>query len=83
MVAPPTLHYRRINNQRQFDFSKFNANLRKSSSPKLLKKILSYCTQISPRVCEIQFCLDGDANYSIGETIAKENLNLANFMQTL
>ena len=32
--------------QRQFEHSKFNANLWKSSSPKLLNGILRYCKQI-------------------------------------
>ena len=40
------LHYQRINSQRPFEHRKFDANLCKSSSPKLLDKILRYCTQI-------------------------------------
>ena len=40
------LHYWRNNSQRQFEHRKFDANLRKSSSQKLLNRILRYCTQI-------------------------------------
>ena len=40
------LHYWRNNSQRQFEHRKFDANLLKSSSPKLLDKILRYFIQI-------------------------------------
>ena len=40
------LHYLRNNSERQFEHRKFDANLLKSSSPKLLNKILRYYIQI-------------------------------------
>ena len=50
----------------------------KKSSPKLLDKILRYCTQKSSWVCVIKVCSNGGDNYIIGEIIAKDNLNIAN-----
>ena len=58
-------------------------DLLKSSSPKLLHKILRYYIQIySPSVCVIKVCSNGGATYIIGEIIAKDNLNIENLMQT-
>ena len=45
----------------------------KSSSPKLHK--------ISPWVCVIKACSNGQAIYIIVEIIAKDNLNIENLMQ--
>ena len=36
----------------------------------------------SPWVCVIKFCSNGGATYTIGEIIAKDNLNIGNLMQT-
>ena len=36
----------------------------------------------SPWVCVIKVCTDGGATYIIGKIIAKDNLNIANLMQT-
>ena len=36
----------------------------------------------SPWVCVIKVCSNGGASYIIGEIIAKDNLNIAKFMQT-
>ena len=49
------LHYWRNNSQRQFEHSKLNANLRKSSSPKLLNRILRYYTQIVLGYVQLKF----------------------------
>ena len=68
------LHYWRNNSQRQFEHRKFDANLGKSSSPKLLDKILTN----SPWVCVIKVCSNGGAIYIIGDIIAKDNLNREN-----
>ena len=76
------LHYWRNNSQRQFKHRKFEANLGKSSSPKLLNKILRYYIQNSPWVCVIKVCSNGGATYIIGEIIAKDNFNIENLMQT-
>ena len=35
-----------------------------------------------PWVCVIKVCSNGGTNYIIGEIIAKDNLNIENFMQT-
>ena len=77
MVAPPT--YWQNNDQRQFEHSKFYANLYKSSS-KLIHRILGYRTQIVLEI--INVCLIGDAIYIIVEIIVKDNLNIKNLMQT-
>ena len=56
----------------------------KSSSPKLLKRILRYYIQIflnSPWVCVIKVCSNGGSTYIIGAIIAKDNLNIENLMQ--
>ena len=74
------LHYWRNNSQRQFEHRKFDANVWKSSSPKLLDKILRHTN--SPWVCVIKVCSNGGATYIIGEIIAKDNLNIENLMQT-
>ena len=76
------LHYWRNNSQRQFEHRKFDANVWKSSSPKLLNKILRYLHTNSPWVCVIKVCSNGGATYIIGETLAKDNLNIENLMQT-
>ena len=52
--------------------------VRKSSSPKLLNKILRYCTQAVLGYSVIKFCSNGAATYIILEIIAKDNLNIAN-----
>ena len=75
------LHYWRNNSQRQFEHRKFDADLQKSSSPKLLHKILRYYIQIVLG-CVIKVCSYGGATYIIGAIIAKDNLNLENLMQT-
>ena len=49
------LHYWRNNRQRLFEHRKFDANLWKSSSPKLLKKILRYCTKIDLGYLQLKF----------------------------
>ena len=69
------LHYQRNYSQRQFEHRNFDANLLKSSSPKLLDKFLRYYIQI---VCVIKVCSNGGATYIICEIIAKDNLNIAN-----
>ena len=38
--------------------------------------------QKSPQVCVIEVCSNGNATYIISEILAKDNLNIANFMQT-
>ena len=76
------LHYWRNNSQRQFENRKFDANLWKSSSPKLLNKILSILHTNSPWVCVIKVCSNGCATNIMGEIIAKDNLNIENLMQT-
>ena len=40
------LHYLRNNSERQFEHRKFDANLLRSSSPKLLNRILRYYMKI-------------------------------------
>ena len=45
------LHYLRNNSEKQFEHRKFDANLLKSSSPKLLNKSLRYYIQISLGMC--------------------------------
>ena len=77
------LHYWRNNGQRQFEHRKFDANVWKSSSPKLLNKILRYYIQIVlGYVFTFKVCSSGGAIYIIGEKIAKDNLNIENLMQT-
>ena len=76
------LHYWRNNSQRQFEHRKFDANLYKSSTPKLFNKTLRYYIQNSPWVCVIKVCSNGGATYIIGKIIAKDNLNIENLMQT-
>ena len=58
-------------------------NHRKSSSPKLLNRILRYITHTNgPWACVIKICSNGGVAYIIGEIIDKNNLNIANLMQT-
>ena len=76
------LHYWQNNSQRQFEHRKFDANVWKSSPPKLLNKILRYYIRYSPWVCVIKVCSNGGTTYLIGEIIAKDNLNIENLMQT-
>ena len=59
------LHYWRNNSQRQFEHRKFDANLWKSSSPKLLNKILILHTN-GPWVCVIKVCSNSGVTYIIG-----------------
>ena len=54
------LYNRRINNQRQFEHRKFNANLWKSC-PKLLQRIPRYYTQIVLVYLLIKVCSNGGA----------------------
>ena len=84
------LHYEQINSQGQFENKKFEYGKMqklgflfimrplKSFSPKLLNKILRYCTL---GMCH-KVCSNGGATFIIGEKIVKDNLNIANLMQT-
>ena len=49
------LYYWRNNSQRQFEHRKFDANLLKSSSPKLLNKIYRYYIQIVLGYVQLKF----------------------------
>ena len=76
------LHYWGNNSQRQFGHTKFNAYLQKSYSPKLLGRILRFCTQIVLWACVIKVCSNGGTTNIIGEIIAQNNLNIVYLMQT-
>ena len=70
------LHNWQNNSQRQFEHSKFNANICKSSSPKLLDKILRYLIKIVLGYVKSKFV------QTVAPPIAKDNLNIENLMQT-
>ena len=56
-------------------------DLLKSSSPKLLDRILRYCTQTVFWYVLLR-CSNSGATYIMGKIIAKNNLNIVNLMQT-
>ena len=59
-----------------------NADLQKSSSQKLLNKILRYCKHIVLGLCVIKVvCSNGGATYIMGEIIVKDTLNIRNLLQ--
>ena len=79
MVMQPTL----MASQRQFEYNKFNANIEKLFSPKLLSRILRHCTLIvlghGPKLGSVQLkfvC----ATYIFSE---KDTEHIANLMRTL
>ena len=82
MVAPPTLCSNcgatyiigKIIAKDNLNIENLMQTFEKSSSPKLLNKILRYCTN-SPCECVILVGSNGGATYIICEIIAKDNLN--------
>ena len=76
------LHYWRNNSQRQFEHRKFDANVWKSSSPKLLNKILRYYIQIVLGYVLSKFVQMVVPPTLLAKIIAKDNLNIENLMQT-
>ena len=60
------LHYWRNNSQRQFEHRKFDANLRKSYSPKTTQQNSSILHTNSPWLCVIKVCSNDGAIYIIG-----------------